>query len=115
MMAEERPPRGTGPAGRAMWGAISESFDLEPHEVQVLRQVAVVADRIAALDAVVVRDGVILEGRANPALVESRLQRVALGRLLSILRLPDMVDRRPQHRGGFRGHYRLRQVMGDGS
>jgi len=114
-MAETPAPRGTGPAGKAIWAAISRSFDLEPHETQVLRQVAVVADRIAALDAVVVRDGVIVEGRTHPALVESRLQRVTLGRLLAVLRLPDLEDRRPQRRGGFRGAYQLRQVIGDGA
>jgi hypothetical protein len=85
---------------------------LEDHELLLLREAAVVVDRIAALDALVVKDGMLLNGRAHPALVESRLQRVTLGRLLSILRLPDQEDRRPQRRGGFRGHYGLRQVMG---
>jgi hypothetical protein len=115
MMAEERPPRGTGPAGKAMWAAISQSFELEPHELQVLGQVAVVADRIEQLDKVVTRDGVLVEGRAHPALVESRLQRATLGRLLAVLRLPDLEDKRPQHRGGSRRAYQLRQVMGDGA
>jgi hypothetical protein len=111
-MAETSAPRGTGPAGKAFWAAVSGSFDLEPHETQVLRQIATVADRIEQLDKVVVRDGVIVKGRTHPALIESRLQRVTLGRLVSILRLPDQEDRRPQRRGGFRGTYRLRQVMG---
>jgi len=112
-MPETRPPRGTGPAGREIWAAISGSFDLEPHELQVLRQVATVADRIEQLDkVVVVRDGVLVNGHTHPALIESRLQRVTLGRLVSILRLPDQEDRRPQRRSGFRGAYRLRQVMG---
>jgi hypothetical protein len=82
--------------------------------LQILKQVIVVADRIAALDLCVVEAGVILEGgRANPALIESRLQRLALGRLIALLRLPDLEDRRPQHRAGFRGRaYQLRQVVG---
>lgn len=114
-MAEVRPPRGTGRAGREIWAAVSAQFELEAHELQVLRQIAVVADRIASSDAAVVRDGVLVEGRAHPALIESRLQRVTLGRLLSILRLPDLEDRRPQHRRGFRGVYGLKQVMGNGA
>jgi hypothetical protein len=114
-MAETPAPRGTGPAGKAIWAAISGSFDLEAHETQVLRQIAMVADRIEQLDKAVTRDGVLVEGHVHPALIESRLQRVTLGRLLSILRLPDLEDRRPQRRGGFRGHYGLRQVMGDGA
>jgi hypothetical protein len=111
-MAETRPPRGTGPAGKALWMSIAQSFELERHETEVLRQAVVVADRIEALDEAVTRDGVLVEGRAHPALVESRLQRVTLGRLLSILRLPDLEDRRPQHRRGFRGVYGLRPVVG---
>jgi hypothetical protein len=111
-MTEVRPPRGTGPAGRGLWRAVSESFELEKHEIEILRQAVVVADRIASLDAVVSRDGVLLDGRAHPALIESRLQRVTLGRLLSILRLPDLENHRPQHRRGFRGVYGLRQVVG---
>ncbi|HET9255488.1 MAG TPA: hypothetical protein VFO16_09830 [Pseudonocardiaceae bacterium] len=114
-MSETRPPRGTGPAGRALWCAVAESFELEAHEVQVLRQAAVVADRIEQLDKAVTRDGVLVEGRAHPALIESRLQRVTLGRLLALLRLADWEDRRPQRRGGFRRAYQLRQVMGDGA
>lgn len=111
-MAETPAPRGTGPTGKAIWAAISRSFDLEPHETQVLRQIAMVADRIEQLDKAVTRDGVLVEGHVHPALIESRLQQVTLGRLLSILRLPDQEDHRPQRRGGFRGTYRLRQVMG---
>jgi hypothetical protein len=114
LMGEVRAPRGIGPAGRELWRAVAQSFELEDHELQILKQAAVVADRIAALDACVVEDGVIVEGgRANPALIESRLQRLALGRLIALLRLPDIEDRRPQHRAGFRGRaYQLRQVIG---
>jgi len=110
-----KPPRGTGRAGAVMWRSVTGSFELEAHELQVLRQVAVVADRIASLDGVVDRDGVLLGDHAHPALVESRLQRVTLGRLLAVLRLPDLEERRPQRRGGFRRAYQLRQVMGDGA
>jgi hypothetical protein len=115
-MPENGLPRGTGAAGRELWRAVTEEFELEAHEHQILRQAVVVADRISALDACVVRDGVLVDGgRTNPALIESRLQRITLGRLLSILRLPDLDNRRPQHRPGFRGKpYQLRQVIGDG-
>lgn len=111
-MANVKPPRGTGPAGKAIWSAVSSSFELEPHELQVLRQIATVADRIEDLDRAVSRDGILLDDRAHPALIESRLQRVTLGQLLAVLRLPDLEDHRPQRRGGFRRAYQLRQVMG---
>jgi hypothetical protein len=114
-MADRQAPRGTGVAGKVIWQAISESFDLEPHELAVLRQIAVVADRISDLDKAVSRDGVLIGDRAHPALVESRLQRITLGRLLAVLRLPDLENGRPQRRAGFRTAYRIRQVMGGDS
>lgn len=80
----------------------------------ILLQATVIADRIRQLDSCVVRDGVLLGDHVHPALIESRLQRLALGRLLAVLRLPDKEDHRPQRRGGFRTAYRLRQVIGDG-
>jgi hypothetical protein len=112
MTTEPRPPRGTGPAGRALWSSVVSGFDLEPHEVRVLAQCCTVADHIAELDAIVLKDGPLLDGRTHPALVEVRLQRLTLGRLLALLRLPDREEHRPQRRGGFRRPYRLRQVIG---
>jgi hypothetical protein len=91
---------------------VSRSFELEAHELQVLAQIATVADRIDALDKAVTREGVLVDGRAHPALIESRLQRVTMARLLVTLRLPDPDDVRPQRRGGYRGSYRLHQVLG---
>lgn len=111
-MADVKPPRGTGPTGKALWASILGTFDLEDHEIELVRQMTVVADRISALDAAVTRDGVLTGGRAHPALVESRLQRVTLGRLLAVLRLPDREEQRPQRRGGFRGVYSLPGTAG---
>jgi hypothetical protein len=90
------------------------AFDLESHEFVVLEQVALVADHLKALDKAVARDGVLLGDRVHPAVIEARLQRLALGRLLATLRLPDRMDNRPQRRGGFRTGYQLHEVLGDG-
>jgi hypothetical protein len=97
--------------GRALWESITGAFDLEPHERSVLAQVVKVADRVAALDAVVDDQGVLSDDPkrgtvAHPALVESRQQRLTLARMLTALRLPDADQRRPQRRG-MRGVYRL--------
>ncbi len=113
-MAEIRPPQGTGRAGRALWSSVMGTYALEEYEVQLLRQLVVVADRVEELDRVVNRDGVLLGDRIHPGLIECRLQRLALARLLQALRLPDQEENRPQRRGGFRTAYRLRQVNGDG-
>lgn len=111
-MADVKPPRGTGPAGKAVWASIAGAFDLDLHEVELLRQITVVADRIEALDKAVTRDGILVADKVHPALIESRLQRVVLARLMAALRLPDREEHRPQRRGASRGTYRLRQVVG---
>ena len=107
-------PKDAGPAGRALFRSINQRFDLEPHEVAVLAQVVRVADRISALDGIVDSEGVMAGDRAHPALVESRLQRVTLARLLTALRLPDVQDVRPQRRG-IRGVYTLDDARGASS
>lgn len=114
-MADVKAPRGTGPAGKTIWASIADTFDLDLHEVELLRQIATVADRIESLDRAVTRDGILLADKVHPALIESRLQRVTLARLVGALRLPDKHGHRPQRRGGFRGTYHLRQVGGDGA
>src|SRR5918997_6346817 len=98
--------RGTGAAGRALFKSINDAFELEAHEQAVLGQLVRVADRISDLDSIVDAEGVMVDGRAHPALVESRLQRVTLARLLTALRLPDVQNVRPQRRG-IRGVYTL--------
>lgn len=110
-MVKVTAPRGAGTAGRALFRSITEAFELEPHEIAVLGQVVRVADRIAALDALVDAEGVMVEGKVHGALVESRLERLALSRMLTALRLPDQADQRPQRRG-MRGVYRLAAVNG---
>ncbi|HZA16717.1 MAG TPA: hypothetical protein VE645_07445 [Pseudonocardiaceae bacterium] len=107
-MPDPKAPRGTGAAGRALWRSIVGTYELEVHERVVLGQLVKVADRIAALDSIVDEDGVLVDGRAHPALIESRLQRLTLARLLTTLRLP---DQRPQRRG-LRGVYSLDRARG---
>lgn len=102
-------PKGTGAAGKALWVAVTEVYELAGHELAVLRSAVVVADRVAALDAVVDRDGVVLDDPkrgpvAHPGLVESRQQRITQARLLTSLRLPDADGAVPQYRG-LRGVY----------
>src|SRR5688500_1363996 len=107
-------PDGLGPAGLRLWHSIADPFELEPHELVTLGSAAVIADRIAALDAEVETEGeMVMDTRrrvkiANPALVEARQQRLAQARLLSSLRLPDQNNVRPQQRGGPRGFYAVK-------
>jgi len=64
------------------------------------------------LQALVDTEGPIVEGRAHPALVELRQQRILLARLVVALRVPmgeqdDESPQRPQYRGT-RGVYGIR-------
>jgi len=79
--------------GEALRSAGLDRFDLEPHELLLLEQAARTADLIADLQAVVDRDGPMVDGNPNPAAVEARLQRLTLGRLLAGLRIPVDADR----------------------
>lgn len=104
-MRNPRRPTGLKGPGAAFWRSITDSFDLEGHENALLIEACRTIDALAELDAAVSRDGSVLDGehgpRVHPAVVEGRLQRVALARLLDALKLPrDDDDKRPQSRRG---------------
>jgi hypothetical protein len=109
------PPRGTGREGRKLWLAVVEQFELDQHELALLREAVRTVDDLDALAAVVAAEGVTVVGqqRVHPALVETRQLRIALARLLAALRLPSGSEddhqegRRPQRRLGVRGVYVL--------
>ncbi len=90
-------------------------YELEEHELLLLREAVRTVDVLDDLTAQVAADGSVVESpqgsKAHPALVEARQQRIALARLLAALRLPAGEeseaggDRRPQRRMGVRGVY----------
>jgi hypothetical protein len=88
---------------------------MEPHELVLLGETARVLDHLEALNAEIHRSGMFTpDGRIAPAAVESRLQAIALARLVASLRLPDeyraeVLDR-GQRRGAARGPYQIREV-----
>src|SRR5215204_5976092 len=111
-----KPPRGAQRAGKALWDAVVAVYELEEHELLLLREMVRTVDTLDALEARVAADGVLLDSsqgeRAHPALVEARQQRIALARLQAALRLPAGEEesgdqRRPQRRTGVRGVYGL--------
>jgi hypothetical protein len=105
------PPKGAGPGGRKLWRDVVGKYDLEEHELALLREAVRTVDDLDALAAVMADQGVTIGARVNPALVEARQLRIALARLLGALRLPagdeedPTVGRRPQRRIGARGVY----------
>lgn len=106
-------PKGAQTAGRRLWRSVLSEFELQEHELTLLRQAVRVADFCEALQAEVEASGLLVDGRVNPALVEARQQRILLARLIVALRVPlgeDEEAGRTQRRG-LRGVYGLRAVQ----
>ncbi|HEY2298431.1 MAG TPA: hypothetical protein VGH43_11930 [Jatrophihabitans sp.] len=104
-------PTGTKAGGRRLWRAVLSDYDLDEHELALLREAVRTVDLCDDLDTLVKREGVVIDSpqgrKAHPAAVEARQQRIALARLLAALRVPlgDQADTRPQRRTGVRRPY----------
>lgn len=97
MARPPRAPAGLGAVGRSLWRAIHgdlpDDWELDARELLVLEAAARQADTLAALEASIEADGVVVTGskgqsRLNAAVTELRQGRVALERLLASLALP---------------------------
>jgi hypothetical protein len=118
MTEKVKPPDGLRAPGRRLWDAITGDYDLDEHELVLLREAVRTVDLCDELEMDVRRDGATIESpqgkKAHPAAVELRQQRIALARLMAALRMPagdenDQVQgRRPQRRAGVRGTYGIR-------
>jgi hypothetical protein len=116
-----QPPRELRNAGKKLWVELHEMYaDFSPHETALLVEACKISDRLAALNAVVDREGPLIESvtsgesRAHPALVELRQQQITLARIFAAMRLPDSDGLTPQRRQA-RGIYtakRLQQLRG---
>ncbi|MGH3777648.1 MAG: hypothetical protein ACRDRR_18285 [Pseudonocardiaceae bacterium] len=119
-MADPKPPTGTRAAGKRLWCSVVDHYDLDEHELALLREAVRTVDLLEELDRLVRREGPIVDSpqgtKAHPAAVEARQQRIALARVLAALRLPSGEDgdrqsgARPQRRAGVRGVYGLRAL-----
>ena len=111
------PPTGLEAAGRALWAAVADHYDLDDHEGVLLVEAARTCDTIEQLVASAGRAVVTTKGRIRPELIELRQQRIVLARLLAALRVPLGVTDAPsaennpaprlQRRAGVRGIYAL--------
>lgn len=115
-----KPPSGTRASGRRLWASIVTVFELEEHELALLREACRTVDTLDRLDAVVRADGGMIDTptgvKVHPGLVEARQLRIALARLLAALRLPDgevgaESQGRRQRRAGARGVYGIRGAV----
>ncbi|MHA6629401.1 hypothetical protein ACU61A_28525 [Pseudonocardia sichuanensis] len=110
-----RAPKGLGPSGRRLWRAVLVDFGLAEHELALLLEACRTVDQLDAFTEVIAAEGVIdrATGRAHPAVVESRQQRLVLTRVLATLRVPPAMPpadepSAPQGRSGARGAYGTR-------
>ncbi|MEJ7703499.1 MAG: hypothetical protein WKF47_07485 [Geodermatophilaceae bacterium] len=97
-------PRGSQAAGRRLWRAVVVDYELAEHELALLREAVRVADVCSELQETVDSEGLFLEQRVHPAVVELRAQRILLARLIVALRVPlgaedDQPGERTQRRG----------------
>ena len=112
------PPRGTGLNGGKLWRDVLGRYELEQHELALLREMVRCVDLLDGLHRITAREGLMVKGphgcKPHPAVTEARQARIALARLTAALRLPagDEDDpasgRGPQRRVGARGVYSLR-------
>jgi len=117
-----KPPAGAGKAGAALWRSVLAGYDLEQHELLLLREAVRTVDVLDELTSRVAAEGSVVDSpqglKAHPGLVEARQQRITYARLLAALRLPageeaeGGADRRPQRRGAPRGPYSLSALPG---
>lgn len=98
MSATERPAApDLGPRGGAFWAETVTLFELSETETKLLRECCRLLDECESLREALTEQGVTVLGsqgqtRVNPAIGELRQHRLALGRLLGQLRLPDVSD-----------------------
>lgn len=93
-----RVPAGVGTAGAALWRRLVAAYDFEVHELSMLEVACRQADDVAALENLIAEQGMTVAGsqgqpRLNAAVAEVRQGRLALGKLLGALALPDEADR----------------------
>lgn len=110
-----KPPSELKTSGRALWRAVLDDYELDAHEVTILREACRTADSLDALQNLLDAEGYMGETsqgpRVHPALVEARQQRLAFARLLTALRIPTgEQDGRTLPRPGVRGVYGIRGV-----
>ncbi len=94
-----KPASGLAARGRAFWGHAVDTYELSETELSLLLECCRLMDECEALRQAIAADGMTVAGstgqpRVHPAVGELRQHRLALGRLLSQLALPDEDDER---------------------
>ena len=90
-------PEDFGPAGRRLWGAVTETFILDPHQLATLESAARELDRAHAAERALATAGEYVTDRygspkQHPAIAVARSSRLAAARLVEALGLPTKDD-----------------------
>jgi hypothetical protein len=116
------PPNELADSGRKLWVDILEQYELDSHELLILKEACRVADRLDLLAEAAAGEPLTRISNktgdpvANPLLVEARQQSITLARLTAALRLPtEDLGNRPQRRSGVRGVYQPRSAWRTGT
>lgn len=94
MTAPKRPrqPAGLGAAGKRVWSAVLDRFEMEAHELELVESACRCRDMIARLEADLAESlyvtGSMGQQRLSPAVAELRQHRAAFSRLMADLALP---------------------------
>lgn len=108
-----RTPRGLKAEGRRLWKSITDEFEVEERNLQLLEIACRSFDRVKALEAEADKTGLTINSpqglRANPALAEARAYAKQAATILATLKLPGLEDdeEKPKPRA-IRGAYRQR-------
>ena len=108
-VASRNPPKFTRLTGEALWFAVLNRYELEQHELLILREIVRCVDDLDRLANITGRQGAVTaSGGVHPALAEARQMRITLATLIGALRLPDEKEedqaalRRPRRRPAVR-------------
>jgi hypothetical protein len=85
-------PTDFGKSGKALWSAVTDLYDLEPHHAIALASACRASDMLTRLEGLLT-DSLMVTGstgqsRLSPAVAELRQHRLALSKLLIDLALP---------------------------
>lgn len=87
-------PPGLGPRGASLWRSLTDVYEWDSAEAELLAEACRTLDAIEALRTVVATEGTMSEGSrgqrvVHPAVQELRLQQAAYARLAGLLNLED--------------------------
>jgi hypothetical protein len=85
-------PKQLGAHGKRLWTAVERDFELDEHELALLKQACLVCDLLETLQKAVDEEGPFIDGRITDTVREMRQQRIVLARLLAALRVPSGVE-----------------------